>query len=197
MPRRRIRRPGPDHARDHPGAARLQEAGLVREVGITGYPLGALAYIAARVPVDTVMSYCQYTLQDRRLADRLEAFTAVGAAVINASPLAMGALTDRGPRPWHPAAPQVLARCARAARICREHGTELAKLALQFSVTTSPCATTVLGSASAENVRRNAAWIDQPPDQGLLSEIDAILAPVRDRGWASGRPENQVCGGPR
>jgi aryl-alcohol dehydrogenase-like predicted oxidoreductase len=69
--------------------------------------------------------------------------------------------------------------------MCREHRTELAKLALQFSVATSPCATTVLGTASAANVRRGAASLDEPPDQGLLSEIDAILAPVRDRGWTS------------
>jgi L-galactose dehydrogenase len=179
-----------------PALRALQDMGLVRGVGITGYPLPAMAYITARAAFDTVMSYCQYTLQDRRLAARAETFAAAGAAVINASPLAMGALTDRGAPPWHPAAPEVLARCAQAARICRERGTELAKLALQFSVATSPCVTTVLGSASAANVRRSAAWIDEPADQGLLSEIDAILAPVRDRGWTSGRPENQDPGEP-
>jgi len=46
----------------------LQDSGLIRWVGITGYPLPALLHIARRTGVDTVMSYCQYTLQDRRLA---------------------------------------------------------------------------------------------------------------------------------
>jgi Uncharacterized protein conserved in bacteria (DUF2252)/Aldo/keto reductase family len=51
-----------------PALRELQNAGLVRGVGITGYPLPALACIAARAPLDTVMSYCPYNLQDRRLA---------------------------------------------------------------------------------------------------------------------------------
>lgn len=35
-----------------PAPRELQDAGLVRSVGITGYPLGALGYVATRVPVD-------------------------------------------------------------------------------------------------------------------------------------------------
>ena len=174
-----------------PALRTLQDAGLVRGVGITGYPLPALAYIADVAPVDTVMSYCQYTLQDRRLAASANEFAAAGTATINASPLAMGALTSRGARPWHPAPPEVLARCAQAAATCQERGADLAKLALQFSVTTSPCVSTVVGSASPANVRRNIAWIEEPIDDDLLAAIDAIFAPVRDLGWVSGRSENQ------
>ena len=178
-----------------PALRALQEKGLAGAVGITGYPLPALAYVAERAPVDTVMSYCQYTLQDRRLAAHAGAFTAAGAAVINASPLAMGALTARGAPSWHPAAPQVLARCEQAARACRERGADLARLALQFSVATSAraaaVASTVVGSASAAEVRRNVAWIGEPLDEDLLREVDAIMSPVRDHGWINGRPENQ------
>ena len=174
-----------------PALRTLQDAGLVRGVGITGYPLAALAYIADVAPVDTVMSYCQYTLQDRRLAASVNEFAAAGAATINASPLAMGALTSRGGPPWHPAPPEVLARCSRASAACQVRGADLAKLALQFSVTTSPCVCTVVGSASPANVRRNIAWIEEPIDDDLLAAIDAIFAPVRDLGWASGRAENQ------
>jgi hypothetical protein len=70
------------------------------------------------------------------------------------------------------------------------------KIALQFAVATSPCVTTVIGRANAANVRRNAAWIGEPLDEDLLSDIDAILAPVRDQGWINGRPENQDPGRP-
>jgi L-galactose dehydrogenase len=140
------------------------------------------------------MSYCQYTVQDRRLAARAPAFAAAGVALINASPLGMGALTDRGAPPWHPAQVQVLARCARAAAACRERGASLAKLALQFSIATSPCVTTVVGSASADHIRRDIAWIREPIDTDLLAEVEEILAPVRDAGWVNGRPENQDPG---
>ena len=177
-----------------PALRALQDSGLVRQVGVTGYPLPALLHLARRAGVDTVMSYCQYTLQDRRLAASAADFTAAGAAIINASPLAMGALTARGAPPWHPAPPGVLARCAQAAGLCRDRGASLEKLALQFSVTNSPCVSTVVGSASAANIRRDAAWISEPIDSGLLADVEAILAPVRDLGWLNGRPENQNPG---
>ena len=124
----------------------------------------------------------------------MKEFAAVGAATINASPLAMGALTCRGAQPWHPASAEVLARCARAAAACQVHGADLAKLALQFSVTTSPYVSTVIGSASPANVRRNITWIEEPLDLDLLAFIEAILAPVRDQGWVSGRAGNQNPG---
>lgn len=177
-----------------PALRALQETGLVRWIGVTGYPLPALLHVARQVPVDTVMSYCHYTVQNRRLAALAAEFGAVGAAVINASPLAMGALTDRGAPPWHPAPAQVLDRCARAAARCRERGSSLAKLALQFSVMTGPCVTTVVGSASPANVKRDVEWIGEPIDVGLLAEVEAILEPVRDIGWINGRPENQDPG---
>jgi L-galactose dehydrogenase len=179
-----------------PALRALQKTGLVRWVGVTGYPLPALLHVARQVPVDTAMSYCHYTVQDRRLAGRAAEFAAAGAALINASPLAMGALTDRGAPPWHPAPAQVLERCARAAARCRERGSSLAKLALQFSASTSPCATTVVGSASPANVKRDVEWIGEPIDADLLAEVEAILEPVRDIGWTNGRPENQDPGRP-
>jgi L-galactose dehydrogenase len=172
----------------------LQDSGLIRWVGITGYPLPALLHIARRTGVDTVMSYCQYTLQDRRLAASAADFTATGAAIINASPLAMGALTERGAPPWHPAPRRVRDLCARAAALCQERGASLEKLALQFSVMTSPCVTTVVGSASSANIRRDVAWLSEPVDADLLGEVEAVLAPVRDVGWLNGRRENQNPG---
>jgi L-galactose dehydrogenase len=177
-----------------PALRALRDSGLIRWIGITGYPLAALLHIARRTDVDTVMSYCQYTLQDRRLAASAADFTATGAAIINASPLAMGALTERGAPPWHPALRRVRVQCARAAALCQERGASLEKLALQFSVTTSPCVTTVVGSASSGNIRRDVAWLSEPIDADLLSEVEAVLAPARDVGWLNGRPENQDPG---
>jgi L-galactose dehydrogenase len=177
-----------------PALRALQETGLVRWVGETGYPLPALLHVARQVPVDTVMSYCHYTVQDRRLAARAAEFAAAGVALVNASPFGMGALTDKGAPPWHPAPEQVLDRCAQAAALCRERGSSLAKIALQFSVTTSPCVTTVVGSASPANVQRGVDWIGEPIDADLLGDVEAILEPVRDIGWINGRPENQDPG---
>ena len=174
-----------------PALRELQDAGVVRAVGVTGYPLGALRYVTARVPVDTVMSYCQFTLQDRRLARRSPDFARDGAAVVNASPLAMGALTGRGPARWHPAPTAVLQRCAAAAALCRDRGADIARLAVQFAVSTGGFASTVVGTSSALEVRRAVEWIGEPLDEELLRDVEQCLAPVSDQGWTNGRPENQ------
>lgn len=174
-----------------PALRELRDAGLVRAVGVTGYPLEALRYVTSRTPVDTVMSYCQYTLQDRRLGRWSPHFAQDGAALVNASPLAMGALTDRGPSSWHPASGPVLERCAAAAALCRARGADIARLAVQYAVSTGGFASTVVGTSSAREVRRTAAWVGEPMDEELLREVEESLAPVRDLGWVNGRPENQ------
>jgi L-galactose dehydrogenase len=115
--------------------------------------------------------------------------------VINASPLAMGALNSRGAPSWHPAPASVLERCAAAAELCRAHGTDLAKLALQYAVTTGGWATTVVGSTDPDNIRRNIRWIQEPLDTELLAEVALCLAPARDQGWVNGKPENQCPSG--
>lgn len=178
-----------------PALRALQQAGAVRAVGVTGYPVPALAHVAQCAEVDTVMSYCQYTLQDRRLAGWRARFDELGVAVINASPLGMGALTTRGAPAWHPASAEVLERCAAAAAACAEQGTDIAELALWFSVSTGPFASTVIGSADPAEVSAGIAWAEKAPDPELLREVEQILAPVRDQGWVNGRPENQQPGG--
>ncbi|HJP73756.1 MAG TPA: aldo/keto reductase [Pseudonocardiaceae bacterium] len=180
-----------------PALRALQASGLVGAVGVTGYPLPALTYVAERVPVDTVLSYGQYTLQDRRLAGYRGRFADLGAAVINAAPFAMGALTEAGPPPWHPASGEVLRRCAEAAALCRARGADIERIALQFSAATGGFVTTVVGAANPMEVRRNVASLDDPVDRELLAEVEECLAPVRDVGWRNGRRENQHPGGAR
>jgi hypothetical protein len=43
-----------------------QEAGVIRYVGITGYPLSVLERLLREspVPIDTCLSYCHYTMND-------------------------------------------------------------------------------------------------------------------------------------
>ncbi len=51
-----------------------------------------------RVPagtVDTVLSYCHYSLNDQTLADMIPYLKEKNAGIINASALSMGLLTDQ------------------------------------------------------------------------------------------------------
>jgi L-galactose dehydrogenase len=174
-----------------PALRELATTGKVRFVGVTGYPLGSLDKVTAAVPVDTVLTYCRYNLQDTSLTRWLPAFTQRGLGVVNASVLAMGALTNRGAPPWHPAPASVLEACAKAAKLCTDNGTDIAKVGMQFALACTEVASTLVGSASPENMQRNIAWLEEPLDPDLLAEVQAVLAPVHDVTWPTGRPENR------
>jgi L-galactose dehydrogenase len=164
----------------------LKRQDVIGFVGITGYDLALLEKVAVEQKVDTVMAYCTYTLQDQRLAPVAKRLKSHGISVFNASPLGMGLLTRRGPPDWHPGHPSVHAAAGEAARICTEAGSDISKLALQFALqgaVKNGMATTVIGSSSPANMRDNAAALETPIDQELLAQVEAILAPVLDKGW--------------
>ena len=173
-----------------PALRQLQKQGKVHFVGVTGLPLRIFHHVLDRAEVDTILSYCHYSLNDTTLSTLVPFLKEKQVGIINASPLSMGLLSDRGAPAWHPASAEIRAACARAAALCRARGTDLSKLALQFSVAHLDLATTLVGTASPQNIANNVRWLDEPIDQELLSQVMQILVPIRDQTWPSGRPEN-------
>ncbi|SKA24051.1 L-galactose dehydrogenase [Consotaella salsifontis] len=169
-----------------PALRRLREEGVVRFIGITGYELDVIETVAIAEKVDTVMTYCTYTLQDRRLAPVARRLAAAGIGVLNASPLGMGLLTNRGAPDWHPGNERVIELANAAARLCRAAGGDISDLAMRFALSTaheSDIATTVVGTANAGNVRANAARVGHAPDPQLMKAVEAVLEPVMNAGW--------------
>jgi len=175
-----------------PALRRLQAQGKARFVGITGLPLSIFRSVLDRADVDAVLSYCHYCLNDDSLTALLPYLQLRGVGVINASPLCMGLLSDRGAPAWHPASARLKAAAAEAAAFCRRQGADISKLAIQFSVANPSIATTLVGTASPTNLERNVRWIDEPIDASLLAAVQRILAPVHNETWPSGRPENNA-----
>ena len=173
-----------------PALRELQKRGKARFVGITGLPLKVFRYVMERTELDTVLSYCHYTLQDSSLEGLIPDLKARNIGLINASPLSAGLLTDRGTPPWHSATDDIKQVCAKAAAHCRSKGVDIAKLALQFTLANPDITTTLVGTANAENMRRNVAWLEEPIDQEALREAREILKPVLNKPWHVGRPEN-------
>lgn len=173
-----------------PALRRLQQAGKVRFVGITGLPLGIFRYVAERVEIDTILSYCRYSLNDTALSTLLPWLRERNIGIISASPLSMGLLTGRGAPEWHPAPQDIRAACSLAATYCHTRGVAIEQLALQFAVANPGIHTTLVGSASPENLRKNVEWVEAPLDEELLNEVQSILKPILNRSWQSGRPEN-------
>jgi aryl-alcohol dehydrogenase-like predicted oxidoreductase len=59
-----------------------------------------------------------------------------------------------------------------------------------FSVARPQFATTVVGCASVATVVRNVRWATEPVDEDIVSEIEALVAPVLNTSWPTGRPAN-------
>jgi aryl-alcohol dehydrogenase-like predicted oxidoreductase len=67
---------------------------------------------------------------------------------------------------------------------------QIERLAIQFATAHPGFVSTFVGMADESEVRRAISWALEPIDEEQLAEVDRILAPVRDRPWPSGRPEN-------
>jgi L-galactose dehydrogenase len=168
-----------------PALRELQRAGRIRAVGASALPIDTLMGLVHRCELDTVLSYCHFHLFDRSL-ERLLPFLAqrqIGA--INASPLAMGLLTGQGPPAWHPAPDRIREACAGAAEYCRRHSLDLAQLALSFAATAVGPATTLVGMATPEEVRRSVAWWEGSVDLLALRQVQALLEPIQGATWTS------------
>jgi len=173
-----------------PALRKLQAQGKARFVGVTGLPLKVFRVVLDRAEVDTLLSYCHSSLNDTALQSLLPFLKQKQVGIINASALSMGLLSNRGAPGWHPAPDDVKAVCARAAAFCREQGVDIAQLAIQFSVANPDLATTLVGTASPDNLTKNVRWLDEPVDAALMDEVKRILAPIHNRTWPSGRAEN-------
>lgn len=173
-----------------PALRRVQEAGKARFIGVSGLPLKIFQVVTEQAELDLILSYCHYCLNDTTLAGLTPYLKQKHLGIISASPLSMGLLTEAGPPDWHPAPENLKDRCAAAGRYCRSQGVDIAKLALQFSLAQTDFATTLVGIANPEQIQTNVQWMHEPIDQELLSAVQAILAPVHNQTWPSGRPEN-------
>ena len=173
-----------------PAMRKLQEQGKVQFIGITGMPLKIFRYVLDRTEVDTILSYCHHTLNDTSLKTLIPYLKEKQVGIINASPLGLGLLTNRGAPAWHPASDEIKETCARAAAHCRSKRVDIAQLAIQFALDNPDLSTTLVGTANPEHLRQNVEWLETPINYELLAEVQAILAPIRNETWLYGRPEN-------
>ncbi|KAF2150191.1 Aldo/keto reductase [Myriangium duriaei CBS 260.36] len=123
------------------------QEGTIKYVGISGYPVDVLCKLAKRVlaetgePLDVVMSYANFTLQNTRLATQgVKELRDAGVDVVpNASVLGMGLLRKDGvpvgaQGDWHPSSPGLRAAIKRASDFCDRHGEKLEVIAIRYAL---------------------------------------------------------------
>lgn len=126
----------------------LRDEGLIRYIGISGYPVAKLAALAEAVlaqtgePLDAVLSYAHFSVQNTALggADVLGRFASAGVGVVlNASMLGMGLLTTRGAdegpiAAWHPAPEGLREKCHELVGVAARAGERLETVAIRWAL---------------------------------------------------------------
>lgn len=133
--------------------------GSISYIGISGYPISVLCDLAEYIlketgePLDAVMSYANYTLQNRRLlTEGLERLKKAGVGVVpNASILGMGLLRRSGVPcgalgNWHPAPEELRQAIWAASEFCDSKGEKLEKVAIRWALETWAKSASSVGS---------------------------------------------------
>ena len=171
-----------------PALVELKQKGLVGHVGITDLQLENLKWVidhTAPGMVECVLNFCHYSLNDDKLADFLDFFEERGLGVINASPLSMGLLTQRGIPEWHPAPKPLVEACRKAVRYCTEQGYPIEKLAIQFAVSNPRIPTTLFSSANPQSILKNVSYVEEPIDWELVRKVQEIIGDQMRVSWAN------------
>jgi D-arabinose 1-dehydrogenase len=172
----------------------------IKYVGISGYPIDVLCDLAKLVlketgePLDCVMSYANYTLQNRRLESKgIERFKAAGVDVVpNASILGMGLLRSGGlPEgamgDWHPASEGLREATRKASEFCESRGERIEVVAIRWALESWITAGESVGSKGdpASGVRWKRETNEEVGSQKLgvsvmgvsnLQELDETMA---------------------
>ncbi len=169
-----------------PALVELKRKGVVSHVGITDLQLENLQWVVDRCDegtVECVLNFCHHCLNDDKLLDYLDYFEQRGIGVINASPLAMGLLSQRGVPDWHPAPAPLVEACRRATQHCAARGVAIEQLAVTYSVSNPRIATTLFSTANPDNVLKNIAFAEQELDTVLLGEVRDIIGDQQRVSW--------------
>lgn len=160
------------------------EEGVVKFVGISGYPVHILADIAEKVlretgePLDAVMSYAHFTLQNHLLlSESVPRFQKAGVGVmLNASILGMGLLRQQGvpvgeQGDWHPAPAGLREAAASAAALCKAEGESLENVTLRWTI---------------------ERWMNEGRDVGSYGEVLKRKVWREHGSWASVTPRTGI-----
>lgn len=162
-----------------PAAVRLREEGLVSAVGVGSKSTAALAHAVRHGGLDLVMVAGRYTLAEQPALDEvLPACQGAGVGVVAAAVFNSGLLATPGPgahsRYEYGEVPaDLLARMLAIEAVCDEHGVPLPVAALQFPLRHAQVRSVVVGGATPEHVRENAARLQAPVPAELWDRLAA------------------------
>lgn len=165
------------------------------------YPLEVLLKVAEHQfakgqPLDIILSYAHYTLQNTALADYAPKFRAAGVKyIMSASPLCMALLRDEATPEWHPAHSGIREAADKAVSVTSKNNLSMANMANRFSFQgkdTFGLDSTVLGLARKSEVQDAVRTLKDVKEREnselenkVFEEIHKIFEPVKNFSWQS------------
>jgi aryl-alcohol dehydrogenase-like predicted oxidoreductase len=168
----------------------LQDAGLVRHIGVSNFDRGQIETCLAMRHVDSLQP--EFSMLTRANGDLIRWCGEQGVGVISYAPLAYGLLTgaittetrfpdgdwrgtkqDEGPFSDLEASLEIVGRLR---PVAERLGCGLAELALAWNVHQQGVTAAIAGSRNPEHVGANAAAGDIELDASTLEELDSLLA---------------------
>ncbi|KAJ2742454.1 hypothetical protein GGI20_004469 [Coemansia sp. BCRC 34301] len=193
----------------------FKQRGLVRKVGISGYPLDVLLRICQiqqerGAPLDVCLSYCNLNLHCQLLAAFVPRLRAAGVEVIiAASPLSMGLLCHGATPEWHPAKPELKAAVKQCVELVQSYAkscnnTEasdisLAEIAENYAFSFNAVDVHLVGAKTAQEIEHALSAYDRAQQlrlytsgryenasiQHMYNRIKATLEPFAEYTWPS------------
>jgi L-galactose dehydrogenase len=176
-----------------PAIQEVVTSGKARFWGITGLPVRYLAQIARETNPDTVLSWGHYNLLEDEINDELVPISQeMDFGLMNAAPLMQRILSDGNLPPWHRSPDEVKALQPVLLELCKGYGVRLSDVALRYAMDHELIATTIVGMCELDVVKQNVAAVDFEIPAELLTKIESLTAPVKNRMWFEGKEENNI-----
>nr|XP_033323562.1 L-galactose dehydrogenase-like isoform X1 [Megalopta genalis] len=172
-----------------PELSRQVADGKAKFIGITAYKVSSLKECIemSNIRISCVLCYGRLTLLDDTLMEYIPFFKANDVGVINASLPCMGLLTNNGPPAWHPCSEQTKKICSEAGKYCKDHGVELAKLAISYGLQCKDVSTCLVGMQTLEQLKMNCEVLISgltEKEKVLLEEIqEKYLSKITEKHW--------------
>lgn len=177
---------------------KLKQEGIINHFGISGYPVDFLFDIALKCstneigPLDAVLSYSNFNLQNERLRPYIEKFYKQAGVqrLLCASILSMSLLRSGPTHAFHPAPQALKDRCQQVAAFTKSHGVELADLATRYAIREFP-GPVVLGVSTVAELQDaiKSYWNVQDQaidDTNLVQQVKEQFGAHLDEVWPSG-----------
>lgn len=189
----------------------LKNEGLVRAIGVSGYPIELLYEVALAAkndaeigPLDVILLYSNGCLQNTRLFDVYDKFfTECGVKrLMNGSILSMSLLRSQSTHDFHPALDSLKAKAKQVAAHLKEKDIDVADLATRFAMrktlyengNLTNRSSVVLGVSSVhelelalENYSEVERKMDNEEEEEVYREVQRMFGENFNERWDSGR----------